>query len=163
MNIVIHIFTDHFSIFYFNHYNILYVFLLIQFRFIQWERENIDFLIDVSVFRNLQDNYIVVAGDGQMDSPGHSAKHCVYSLMDATNYYILHVENIDVRITKHKSSVMEKKGCELGLSVLLEQLEIDEFVSDANTQIIKMLRKFFHIISLLIFIVILEGAASFVW
>ena len=58
---------------------------------------------------------------------------------------------------------MEKKGCELGLSVLLEQLEIDEFVSDVNTEIIKMLSKFFHIISFLIFIVILESPTSFVW
>ena len=57
---------------------------------------------------------------------------------------------------------MEKKGCELGLSVLLEQLEIDEFASDVNTQIIKMLSQFFRIISFLIFIVILESPASFV-
>lgn len=97
-----------------------------------------------------------------MYSPGHSAKHCAYSLMDATNYYILYVKNIDVRSTKHKSSVMEKKGCELGLSVLLEQLEIDEFASDVNTQIIKMLSQFFRIISFLIFIVILESPASFI-
>ena len=159
---MIHIFTDHFPISYFDHYNKLYVFLLIQFPFIRWERENTDLLINASIFRNLKDDYIVVPGDGQMDFPGHFAKHCVYSLMEATTYYILHVENIDVRSTKHKSSAMEKKVCKLGLLVLLEQLEIDEFASDANAQIVKMLRKLFHIISFLIFIVILESPESFV-
>ena len=90
MNLVIQVFTDHFPISYFDYYNILYVFLLIQFLFIWWEKENVDLLINASVFSNLKDDYIVVAGDGQMDSPGHSVKHCVYSLMNATTYYILH-------------------------------------------------------------------------
>ena len=63
-------------------------------------------------FRNLKDDYLIVAGDGQMDSPGHSGKHCVYSLMDSTNYYILHAENVDVRSTQHKRSVMAKKDVE---------------------------------------------------
>lgn len=84
-----------------------------------------------------------MAGDGQMDSPGHCAKHCVYSVMDTTNYYILHAENIDVRTTQHKSSVMEKRGCEIALNKLMERLSLNEFVSDANRQIIAMLSKSF--------------------
>ena len=87
------------------------------------------------------ENHLIVAGDGQMDSPGHSAKHCVYSLMDAVNYYILHLENIDVRQSQHKSSVMEKVGCERALSYLMSKVIVTEFVSVANSQIIKMLSK----------------------
>ena len=94
-------------------------------------------------FSNLKDDYVVLAGDGQMDSPGHSAKHCVYSVMDATNYYILHAENIDVRTTQHKSTVMEKTGCELALTKLMERISLNEFVSDANSQIVAMLSKAF--------------------
>ena len=81
---------------------------------------------------------IVVAGDGQMDSPGHFWNHWVYSLMDTSNFYILHVQNVDVRSTQLKTTVMERKGCE-ELLYLLQNLKVMEFVSDANSQIIKML------------------------
>lgn len=81
---------------------------------------------------------IVVAGDGQMDSPGHLWNHWVYSLMDTSNFYILHVQNVDVRSTQLKTTVMERKGCE-ELLYLLQNLKVMEFVSDANSQIIKML------------------------
>ena len=92
--------------------------------------------------RNLKNEHaIIVGGDGQMDSPGHSAKHCVYSLMDTVNYYILHIQNIDVRQSQYKSSVMEKIGCEQALSYLMSKVNVTEFVSDANSQIIKMLSK----------------------
>ena len=74
-----------------------------------------------------------------MDSPGHPTKHCVYSLMDPVNYYILHIQIIDVRQSQHKSSVMEKIGCEQALSFLMAKIVVKEFVSDANSQIIKML------------------------
>ena len=81
---------------------------------------------------------IVVTGDGQMDSPGHLWNHWVYSLMDTSNFYILHVQNVDVRSTQLKTTVMERKGCE-ELLYLLQNLKVMEFVSDANSQIIKML------------------------
>ena len=91
----------------------------------------------------LQENTeIVEAGDGQMDSPGHSAKHCVYSLMDTNNFYILHVQNVDARLIQLKSTVMERKAYEEALLYLLQNLEVTEFVSVANIQIIKMLSTF---------------------
>ena len=76
-------------------------------------------------YSQLQENTgIVVAGDGQIDSPGHSAKHCVYSLMDTKNFYILHLQNDDVRSTQLKSTVMKRKGCEEALLYLIQHLKV---------------------------------------
>ena len=61
--------------------------------------------------------------------------------MDCINYYIVHIENVDVRQEQIKSTVMEKVGCNNGLLFLLQKIPISEFVTDANSQIIKMLRK----------------------
>ena len=106
-----------------------------------------DFVRALYVFRALEhEDEIIVAGDGQMDSPGHCAKHCVYSIMDRKNFYILHLENIDVRSTQLKSTVMETKGCEDCLLYLLQRIKITEFVSDANTSVARLLSKFANII-----------------
>ena len=61
--------------------------------------------------------------------------------MDCINYYIVHIENVDVRQSQMKSTVMEKIGCNNALLFLLQSIDISEFVTDANSQIIKMLRK----------------------
>ena len=93
------------------------------------------------IFGSLKDTQCIVAGDGQMDSPGFCAKQCVYSIMDTVNYYILHIENVDVRESSLKSTVMEKIGCSRALRYLMTHITIAEFVSDSNSQIIKMIRK----------------------
>lgn len=49
------------------------------------------------MFSSLGTQPVVVAGDGQLDSPGFSAKNCVYTLMHAELHYVLHVELVDVR------------------------------------------------------------------
>ena len=84
---------------------------------------------------------VVVAGDGQMDSPGFSAKNCMYTLMHADLDYVLHME-LDVRHSQLKSSVMEKVGCERALNSLLNKLVVEEPVTDASSQLIKMLSEY---------------------
>jgi hypothetical protein len=74
-----------------------------------------------------------------MDSPGHSAKNCIYTLMDTDSDYILHVEVVDVWHSQLKSACMEKVGCQRALDFLMSQVEVDEFITDALSQIIKML------------------------
>ena len=93
------------------------------------------------IFNNLKGVSCIVAGDGQMDSPGFCAKQCVYTFMDAVNYYVLHIENVDVREAQLKSTVMEKIGCSRALRYLMEHTTITEVVTDSNSQIIKMLSK----------------------
>ena len=39
-----------------------------------------------------QGNGVVVAGDGRMDSPGHSAQYCVYSVMEHDSSKLMDVQ-----------------------------------------------------------------------
>ena len=45
-----------------------------------------------------------------MDSPGHSAKNCIYTLMEVDSNYILHVEVVDVRHCQLKKCLHGKGG-----------------------------------------------------
>jgi hypothetical protein len=91
------------------------------------------------IFSSLGTQPVVVAGDGQMDSPGFSAKKCVYTLMHEELDYVLHVEVVDVRHAQLKSVVMEKVGCEWAMDFLMQKLSVQELVTDASSQLIKML------------------------
>ncbi len=64
------------------------------------------------IHESLRGDAVVAAGDGQMDSPGHSAKYCIYTIMDEDSHYILDQGVVDAREAKGKSSVMKKVGCE---------------------------------------------------
>ena len=59
--------------------------------------------------------------------------------MHAELDYILHVELVDVRHSQLKSSVMEKVGCQRAMTFLMEKLPVVELVTDASSQLIKML------------------------
>ena len=43
-----------------------------------------------------------------MDSPGHSAKNCIYTIMDTDSDYILHVEVVDELHSQLKMPVWKK-------------------------------------------------------
>ena len=58
----------------------------------------------------LGDEPVSVCGDGQMDSPGFSAKTCVYSLMHTSLEYMLHVEVVDARHAQMKRTEAESSG-----------------------------------------------------
>jgi hypothetical protein len=53
--------------------------------------------------------------------------------------YVLHIELVDVRHSQLKSAVMERVGCERALDFLMQKLKVDEFVTDASSQLIKLL------------------------
>ena len=91
------------------------------------------------MFSTLGDQSVVVAGDGQMDSPGFCAKNCVYTLMHEELNYVLHIELVDVRHSQLKSAVMKRVGCERALDFLMQKLKVDELVTDASSQLIKLL------------------------
>ncbi|KAI8493158.1 hypothetical protein Bbelb_291620 [Branchiostoma belcheri] len=59
-------------------------------------------------------------GDGRIDSPGHSAQYCTYTVLDGNTRAIVAVEVVDMRETDRKSSAMEKRGFEKALDKLLE-------------------------------------------
>ncbi len=85
------------------------------------------------IHESLRGDAVVAAGDGQMDSPGHSLKYCIYTIMDE--------DVVDVQQAKGKSSVMEKVGCERTLKSLKSAVNVSEFITDASSQIIKMSRE----------------------
>ncbi|XP_071950042.1 uncharacterized protein [Antedon mediterranea] len=79
---------------------------------------------------------VVLLGDGRMDSPGHSAQFCTYTMMDNADKSILSIMTIDKRETEGKSTLMEKVGFQKSVSFLKQQnVNVVECVTDAHLQI----------------------------
>ena len=53
---------------------------------------------------------LVLCGDGRNDLPGHSAKYCVYCLMEHFMHVIVDVEVVDKRQSGGVSTTMERLG-----------------------------------------------------
>lgn len=56
------------------------------------------------------DDKDVLLGDGCMDSPGHCAKYCTYSMMENDRKKIIAIETLDKREVGKKSTNMEEAG-----------------------------------------------------
>lgn len=82
---------------------------------------------------------VVVCGDGQCDSPGHSAKNLCYFLMELVSGYILEIEVRDKRHVGLASSNMERQALQNALQRLQASLNIVEVVTDASSTIKKLL------------------------
>ncbi|XP_068113524.1 uncharacterized protein [Hyperolius riggenbachi] len=84
---------------------------------------------------------VTVAGDGQCDSRGHSAKYCMYTLMDLLSGKILDFEV--VQSTQCSSSVaMEKFAFEKCIARVIDDgYEIIFFASDRHADIQKVMRE----------------------
>ena len=82
---------------------------------------------------------VVVAGDGQCDSPGFSAKNLCYFLMEDSTRYILEVQVRDKRHVGLSSTNMEKEGLKMSLDRLSSVLDIVELTTDASASIKKMM------------------------
>ena len=78
-----------------------------------------------------------------MDSPGHSAKYCTYTLMEYESNDILVMAFVDKRDTHFISNNMESAGFERAMDYLLGKgLDIDEVVTDAHQTIQNIMSKF---------------------
>ncbi|XP_073341823.1 uncharacterized protein [Pagrus major] len=78
---------------------------------------------------------VVALGDGRMDSPGFSAQYCTYTAMDNESKKIMCTVNIDKRETMRNSVIMEKEGFMRAFETLRKELQIEEFCTDAHSQI----------------------------
>ena len=94
------------------------------------------------VTSELRGKELVVCGDGQCDSPGHSAKNLCYFLMEMTSDFIVDLEIQDKRHSDLKSSNMERNALKNVLTRIRTVLNIVEVVTDASSSIIKMLGNF---------------------
>lgn len=83
---------------------------------------------------------ICLCGDGRKDSPGHSARYCIYTLMEHVTKVVVDLEVIDKRETGGNSTAMEKEGLRRLLERLMTELPLDELCTDASSTIIKLVR-----------------------
>lgn len=83
-----------------------------------------------------------IAGDGQCDSPGFSAKYMCYSLQDIASKYIIHMEFMDKRMRDKVSTRMEPVACIKSLQAVTEKLNVEEVVTDASRTIISEMSKY---------------------
>ena len=99
----------------------------------QWLRSNI-----ISLIGSLD---VIVSGDGQSDSPGHSAKYLTYFVMvtNAMQDFIIHLECLDKREVGGKSPCMEKEALKRAIMNMKNVINLKEVVTDASSSIIKMM------------------------
>lgn len=98
-----------------------------------WQREQL--------VQQFLDKPVIICGDGQCDSPGHTAKNLCYFLMELVSGYILEVEVRDKRHVGLTSVNMEKQALQNALQRLQTSLNVVEVVTDASTSIKKLLGK----------------------
>ena len=98
-----------------------------------WQREQI--------LKEFFDKEVIVCGDGQCDSPGHTAKNLCYFLMELVSGYILEVEVNDKHHVNLVSVNMEKNALRSALQQLRGILNVVEIVTDASSTIKKLIGK----------------------
>ena len=88
----------------------------------------------------LKERDLTLAGDGRNDSPGHSAKYCVYTLMEQFLDIVVDLEVVDKRETGGSSATMEKLALKRLIERAMKELRIVDLVTDASSMIIALVR-----------------------
>ena len=82
--------------------------------------------------------HLFFSGDGRMDSPGHCAQFCTYTLMEKVQ-----IKSLDKRETEGKSGNLEKAGFIRGMQEVQDSgLKVAEVVTDAHIQIGALMSKY---------------------
>ena len=76
-------------------------------------------------------------GDGRNDSPGFSARYCVYVMIEHVTGVLVDLEVLDRRETGGHSPNMEREGLTRLLEWLMSEIDISEIVTDTSTSIMK--------------------------
>lgn len=77
-----------------------------------------------------------------MDSPGHCAQYCTYTMMDNASKKIVSLITLDKRQAAGKSGNLEKAGFLKSMNMLAEQeVSVSEVVTDAHMQITAVMSK----------------------
>lgn len=92
------------------------------------------------VWKALENEQLVLCGDGRNDSPGHSAKYCVYVLMEQFLDIIVDIEVTDKRQTGGVSTNMEVYTLKRLLERIVGKLLVTEIVTDASAAVMKLVR-----------------------
>ena len=67
---------------------------------------------------------LCLCGAGRNDSPGHSARYCVYTLMENSTKVVLDMAVVDKRETGGNSVAIEKEGLRQFLEKMVNILPI---------------------------------------
>ena len=81
-----------------------------------------------------------MCGDGRNDSLGHSAKYCVYVLMEQFLDIIVDIEVTDRRQTGGVSTNMEVYTLKRLLERIVGKLLVTEILTDASAAVMKLVR-----------------------
>ncbi|CAB4025600.1 Hypothetical predicted protein [Paramuricea clavata] len=84
---------------------------------------------------------IILCVDGRNDSPGFSAKYCVYVLMEQFVNVIVDIEVVDKRETGGVSTNMEVYGLKKLLERVVGEIVVSEIVTDASTAVATLVRR----------------------
>ncbi|XP_064469554.1 uncharacterized protein LOC135384273 [Ornithodoros turicata] len=99
-----------------------------------WEKEQ------AAVTEKLEGRPLHLAGDARCDSPGHTALHGTYTVMETTVNRIVHFEVVKAT-TVSSSYCMEQKGLELCLDYIATKgMEVNTLVTDRHSQVKAFLR-----------------------
>lgn len=93
------------------------------------------------VCKVFENDVLAVCSDGRMDSPGFSAKYCVYTMMKYYLNVLIDLEVIDKSEAGGTSTLMEKMGRKRLLERMMDSLNLGEIVTDASRVIMKMVRE----------------------
>ncbi|XP_072006293.1 uncharacterized protein [Engystomops pustulosus] len=100
-----------------------------------WKKEQSIVLSEIS------NRPVCLIGDGQMDSPGFSAKYCVYSLMDHDSKKIV-AFSVEQLVPTVSSVGLEKIAFEKTLQFLLQSgINIEIIATDRHVSIRKLMRE----------------------
>ncbi|XP_065054975.1 uncharacterized protein LOC135683598 [Rhopilema esculentum] len=80
---------------------------------------------------------IIVGGDGRNDSPGFSARFCLYVAMDLLTNLIIDMEVLDKRETGGDATNMEREGLTRILLRWMKQIDIGEIATDASSSLMR--------------------------
>ena len=81
---------------------------------------------------------LCLCGAGRNDSPGHSARYCVYTLMENSTKVVLDMAVVDKRETGGNSVAIEKEGLRRFLEKMVNILPISELTTNASSTITKL-------------------------
>lgn len=93
-----------------------------------------------AIHGHLPSTDVTLAGDGRNDSPGHTARYCVYTLMEESSKLVVDLEVVDKRETGGKSAAMEKIALSRLLRRLKDVIAISHLVTDASTSVKVLVR-----------------------
>ncbi|KAL8565477.1 hypothetical protein ACOMHN_049454 [Nucella lapillus] len=80
-----------------------------------------------------------LAGDGRCDSPGHCAKYCSYTLMDAETAHILQVQLVQSNQVRN-SHAMELEGLKTALANMTNKVCVSHLITDRHSSIKKYVK-----------------------